>query len=468
MSAMLRAFRKKYIGDSAFYRLVLAVAVPILIQNAITNFVSMLDNIMVGQVGTEQMSGVAIVNQLLFVYNLCIFGGLAGAGIFTAQYFGRGDQEGVRHTFRYKIILGLLVTGIATALLVAAGDSLISLYLQGEADGGDVGAALHWGREYLRVMLLGLPPFMAVQIYATTLRECSETVLPMKAGITAVLINLCFNYLLIYGKFGFPQLGVTGAAVATVIARYVEALIVVVWTHRHTDRNPWAKGVYRTLRVPRQLAWEYTVKGSPLLFNEALWSIGQSFLVQCYSVRGLNVIAAQNIANTFGNLFMIAFFTMGSAVSIIVGQLLGAGRMEEAKDKDNKLIFTSMLIALGVAVVYYLAAPLFPQLYNTTDAVRSLATRFMRTSCFFMVQMAFLHTTYFTLRAGGRTVITFFFDCGSTWVLSVPIAFCLTRFTNLDVIWVYALVMMGDWIKCALGYVLLRRNVWLRNIVESH
>ena len=101
MSAMLRAFRKKYIGDSAFYRLVLAVAVPILIQNAITNFVSMLDNIMVGQVGTEQMSGVAIVNQLLFVYNLCIFGGLAGAGIFTAQYFGRGDQEGVRHTFRY-------------------------------------------------------------------------------------------------------------------------------------------------------------------------------------------------------------------------------------------------------------------------------------------------------------------------------------------------------------------------------
>ncbi len=468
MQSLFASFRKKYIGDRAFYHLVLAVAVPILVQNAITNFVSMLDNVMVGQVGTEQMSGVAIVNQLLFVYNLCIFGGLAGAGIFTAQYFGRGDQEGVRHTFRYKIILGLLITGVALALFIGADDKLISLFLQGEADGGDVAAALHWGRQYLRVMLLGLPPFMAVQVYASTLRECSETVLPMKAGITAVLINLCFNYLLIYGRLGFPEMGVVGAAVATVIARYVEAAIVVIWTHRHRERNPWVRGIYQTLRVPGHLVKEYTVKGSPLLFNEALWSIGQSFLVQCYSVRGLNVIAAKNISNTFGNLFMMAFFTMGSAVSIIVGQLLGAGKMEEAKDRDNKLIFTSMLIALSISVVYASIAPLFPKLYNTSDAVRELATRFMRMEALFMVQHAFLNATYFTLRAGGRTVITFIFDCGSTWVLSVPIAFLLTHFTQLDVVYVLMFVMMGDWVKCVLGYVLLRKNVWLRNIVEEH
>ena len=128
---MTGSLRGKFIGDKAFYRMVLAIAVPIMIQNGITNFVSMLDNIMVGQVGTEQMSGVAIVNQLIFVYNLCIFGGLSGAGIFTAQYFGQEDAEGIRHTFRYKIWMGLILTILAIGIFLFAGGNLIQLYLDG-------------------------------------------------------------------------------------------------------------------------------------------------------------------------------------------------------------------------------------------------------------------------------------------------------------------------------------------------
>ena len=137
---------KKFIGDRSFYRMVLSIAVPIMIQNGITNFVSLLDNIMVGQIGTEQMSGVAIVNQLIFVYNLCIFGGLAGAGIFTAQYFGQRDEEGIRHTFRYKIWMAALLTGAAVLLFLFAGENLIQLYLNGSSDGGDLAAALQYGK----------------------------------------------------------------------------------------------------------------------------------------------------------------------------------------------------------------------------------------------------------------------------------------------------------------------------------
>lgn len=230
---MTGSLRRKFIGDKAFYRMVLAIAVPIMIQNGITNFVSMLDNIMVGQVGTEQMSGVAIVNQLIFVYNLCIFGGLSGAGIFTAQYFGQEDAEGIRHTFRYKIWMGLILTILAIGIFLFAGGNLIQLYLNGDSNGGDLSTALSSGTRYLYIMLLGLPAFMVLQVYASTLRECGETVVPMKAGITAVLVNLIFNYLLIYGKFGFPKMGVAGAAIATVLSRYVEVCIVVSWTHRH-------------------------------------------------------------------------------------------------------------------------------------------------------------------------------------------------------------------------------------------
>ena len=168
---MFQKFRRKYIGDRAFYAMVLGIAVPIMIQNGITNFVNLLDNIMVGQLGTEQMSGVSIVNQLIFVYNLCIFGGLSGAGIFTAQYYGQKDDEGIRHTFRYKIWMAVILTAVVMAVFLLHGGSLIQLYLNGSSDGGNLKAALNYAHTYLLIMLIGLPAFMILQVYASTLRE---------------------------------------------------------------------------------------------------------------------------------------------------------------------------------------------------------------------------------------------------------------------------------------------------------
>ena len=314
---MLKTWKEKFIGDKAFYKMVLLIAVPIMIQNGITNFVNLLDNIMVGQIGTEQMSGVAIVNQLIFVYNLCIFGGLSGAGIFTAQYFGQKDQEGIRNTFRFKIWMAVLITIFAIVIFIFGGSQLISLYLN-DSSSGDLAATLIYGQLYLKIMLSGLPGFMLVQIYSSTLRECGETVVPMKAGIIAVITNLIGNYLLIYGKFGFPQLGVAGAAIATSLSRYVEALIVVGWTHYNKEKNPYIVGLYRTMMIPRSLIKSIIVKGMPLLLNETFWSMGMAALIQCYSVRGLHVVAAINISNTIGNLFNVSFIAMGSAVAIIM------------------------------------------------------------------------------------------------------------------------------------------------------
>ncbi|MCI8287824.1 MAG: MATE family efflux transporter, partial [Lachnospiraceae bacterium] len=433
--------------------MVLAVAVPIMIQNGITNFVGLLDNIMVGRVGTEQMSGVAIVNQLLMVYYLCIFGGLAGAGIFTAQYFGQKDDEGIRHTFRYKFWMALILTTGAVLLLLTAGSSLIQMYLNGSNDGGDLAAALHYGKNYLQVMLLGLPAFMMLQIYVSTLRECGETVVPMKAGIAAVAVNLCLNYLLIYGKLGLPALGVVGAAVATVISRYVEAAVVILWTHGHREKNPYITGIYRTLKVPGHLVGKFFIKGAPLLVNETLWSSGMAMLTQCYSVRGLSVIAGLNIANTINNMFNVVFIALGDAVAIIIGQLLGAGKMKEARDTDNKIIAFSVTCCIGVAILMVFIAPLFPQLYKTTDEVRTVAVQFILAQAVFMPQAAFMHATYFTLRSGGKTIVTFLFDSVFVWCVSVPVAFCLSRMTALPVIAIFAMVQIADWIKCIIGFV---------------
>ena len=334
-TGILTKAKKKFIGDKAFYRYLIFLAFPMIVQNGITSFVSFLDNIMVGQIGTEPMSGVAIVNQLFFVFNICIFGGVSGAGIFSAQFFGKGDFEGQKYTFRFKLYACLLITAIACVLFHFLDEPLISLYLN---DGGSVGntrLALSYGKEYLAIMIFGLLPFAVSQTYVSTIRETGQTFVPMVSGIVAVITNLVLDYVLIFGAFGAPELGVAGAAIATVIARYTECLIVVVWAHRHLYKTPYLLGVYTGLRLPGAILVDIFRKGLPLMFYEMLWAVGMAVIVQCYAVRGLEVVAAQNISSTISNLFNIVYLQLGGCISIVVGQLLGAGRLEEARDKDN-------------------------------------------------------------------------------------------------------------------------------------
>ena len=461
------SIRKKLIGDKAFYRLALSVAVPIMIQNGITNFVGLLDNIMVGRVGTEQMSGIAIVNQLLFVFNLAIFGSISGAGIFCAQFFGCKDHKGVRHTFRFKVYICTAIVLIGILVLFFFGENLILMYLHGEGNEQALQAALGYGKEYLFVMLFGLLPFGVEQVYTSTLRECGETMVPMKAGVIAVFVNLILNYLFIFGKLGFPVLGVVGAALATVISRYVQAAIVVIWTHTHTDCMPFIVGAYRSPRIPPQLAGSIAIKGTPLMVNEILWAAGMAMLMQCYSVRGLDVVAALNISTTISNLFNVVFIAMGSAISILVGQLLGAGKMEEAKDMDTKLIAFSVMSCVAIGLVLIALAPLFPMLYNTTAKVKELAAWFIRIAAACMPIAAFMHATYFTLRSVGKTVITFLFDSVFVWCASIPLAFVLSRHTTLNIIPLYLFCQLIDLIKCVIGFVLVKKGVWIQNIVKG-
>ena len=345
---------------------------------------------------------------------------------------------------------------------------MILLYLHDEGDTAQsLDAALHYGREYLQVMLVGLLPFGVEEAYASTLRECGETKLPMTAGIVAVFVNLIFNYFLIFGTFGFPKLGVVGAAIATVLSRYIQMLIVIVWTHRHTEQMPFANGVYRKLSIPGKLVIRIIVKGLPLMMNEILWAAGMAVLNQCYSLRGLDAVAGLNIASTITNLFNVVFIAMGSAVSIMVGQLLGANKMEEAKDTDTKLIVFSVVSCMVIGSILIVLAPLFPMLYNTTEQVRTLATGFIRVGAACMPLYGFMHAAYFTLRCGGKTLITFCFDSVFLWFVSTPVAFCLSRYTMLPILTLYLCVQLIDLIKCCIGFVLVKKGVWIHRIVAE-
>ena len=459
---------QKYVGDRAFYRRVMAVALPIVIQSAITNFVSLLDNIMVGQIGTLPMSGVSIVNQLLFVFTLCIFGATSGAGIFTAQFHGSRDTQGVRHTFRYKICICLLLSVAGIGVFLAGGDSLIGLYLQGDGSPADAAAALSYGREYLTVMLVGLVPFAISNAYASTLRETGQTVVPMVGGVAAVFVNLILNYILIFGKFGAPPLGVAGAAWATVVSRYVELAIVAGWTHLHGEKCAFIRGAFRSLRIPGKLLKDIIAKGLPLLVNESLWSMGMAMLNQCYSTCGLDVVPAANISSTVYNLAGVGYMAMGNAVGIIMGQMLGAGAKEaEVRDTNRKLIATSCCVGLIFGGVMAAISGIFPGLYNTTQDVRTLAAWLICISAVMMPFNAYTNAAYFTLRSGGQTFVTFLFDSCFVWGACVPLAYCLSRFTDLPILPLYAICQATDFIKSAIGAALLKKGVWIKNLTAK-
>ena len=456
---------KKFSADKALYKRFFVIAIPIIIQNGITNFVSMLDNIMVGQVGSLQMSGVSIVNGLMFVYSLCVFGASSGAGIFTAQFFGSEDHEGVRYTFRFKVLICTVLSLLAAVFFYVLGTPLISLYLQGEGDPADAALVLQYGLDYLYMTFWGFVPFAISNAYGSTLRETGETTVPMVAGVVAVFVNLVLNYVLIFGHFGAPVMGVRGAALATAISRYVELAIMVVWTHRHKHICVFIQGAYRSLYIPAALLKKIAVKGMPLLLNEGLWSGGMAFLNQCYSTCGLDVVPAMNISSTIFNLASVAFIAGGNAVGIMMGQMLGARHSaDQIRDYNRKLISANVVIGFVFGILLAAVSKVFPMIYNTTDAVRRIATWLICVCAVTMPVHSYLNATYFTLRSGGKTLITFIFDSGYVWCCMIPVAFILSRFTDLPILPLYIICQSLDLIKCVIGSRMLKNGSWIQNL----
>ena len=463
----IRAYAKSFIGDKAFYRRVLSVSLPIMIQMGITNFVNLLDNIMVGRLCTESMSGVSIVNQFIFIFNLLIFGAISAAGIFTSQYHGLGDVKGERNTFRLKFLINFVAGVVGTVVFLLLDEQLIDLFLHEGSESGDLALTLSEGQAYLAVMLFGFLPYAISQVYASTMRETGETVMPAVASSLAVIVNFCLNFVLIFGHFGAPAMGVRGAALATVISRFAELAILAVWTHTHKERCPFIKGAFRSLSVPRELTKQIALKGLPLMANEVLWALAMTMRNQCYSVRGLDVVGAQNIYSTLFNLFNVVYMAIGSSIAIIVGSMLGAGKVEEARDTDRKMIAFSVTCGSLLCGALIIAAPYFPLVYETTDSVRSLATYMIIVSALLTPFCAYAHASYFTLRSGGRVIVTFLLDSGFMWAIAVPMTFVLINFTDLSILWIFPICQGAEILKAFISHFLIRSGSWARQLVGN-
>lgn len=454
----------KYFGDKKFYINTLTLVIPIIIQNLITNFVSMLDNIMVGQLGTCQMNGVSIINQYIFIFNISVFGCIAGPSIFGSQFFGRGDTKGQRDSFRFRLLVSSVFLLIAFAILTLFPTELINLFISPDDSPQMRIATLSFATEYMWIIMFSLPPFIISQVYSSTLRECGNTKVPMYSSLAAVIVNLVLDYALIFGELGCPRLGVAGAAIATAIAKLIEACIVVFWVHIHAIDNKYIIGAYKSFKIAPKLFKEMTRKSLPLLFNEILWVIGISATAQCFSVRGLDVVAARNIAGTITNLFGVVYIQLGTGIGLIVGSTLGAGKTEEAIDEARKLRVFSIIVGLFVCICMLPFAWFFPDIYNTQQNIRHLAGFIIIVHSFAMPLWAYSNACYFELRSGGQTFVTFLFDFVFTWVLMIPLTVYLSYFTTVDIHIIIAVTAYIEIIKTIIGYYLTKSRMWVKTI----
>lgn len=446
---------KSFFGTKKFYRSLIAITIPIMIQQGLTSIVSVLDNVMVGQLSENAIAGVAIANQILFVCFAALMGGLSGPSIFVSQYHGAKDHAKLQQSFRTKAIFAFGIVVVFFILYLAFGNFFIHQYLKDEL-------SIIESSKYFKIIIFSIIPLGFVQLYGSSFREIGQPKIAMYCGLVTIFLNAGLNYILIFGHLGLPALGVQGAAIATVVARSIEAVLLV--SVAHLGKFSFATHVYRHFHIAKTLLVRIVKKGLPLLGNEIAWSGGMSVLILMYAMRGNQAIAAFTISSTVSNLFYTVFAGLATGIAVFVGSELGANRLDEASSNARKILVFGCLVGMGAGLVLFITAAYVPLLYNVDESVRHTATSLMRVVSVLIPIFAVNVGCFFILRAGGSSLVTFLFDSGSMWLFAVPLAFVLARYTHVSIVYMYLFVQSLDFIKMFFGIYLVSKKRWVRNL----
>lgn len=449
---------KHLIGDKSFYKRLIAVALPIVVQQLITSSVQLVDNIMVGSLGEQAIDSVAVVNQLYFIIILMCFGALGGAGVFTAQYFGSKDYDKLKQTFRFKVITALLLVTMAFVVLTFFGEFFIGLFTENPE-------IIAGGLSYLSIVRFSMFPWALSVAISFTFREVGITKPLLRISLITIITNTFLNFLLIFGHLGFPEMGIEGAAIATLISRCLEGgLFVVLLMKKGQSFNSNLKDLFK---IDASVLKAIIIMALPLMLNEILWSTGSTVFIEAYSTRGDNAYAAANITAAISQLVFVIFGGISTGIAVMVGNTLGENKLKEAKDNANKLIFASVISAFCMGILLFILSYFIVDIYDVLDETKAYAAFNIRVNALIIPVLAFNVSMYFTLRAGGDTRSTFLMDSGYMWVVQVPIAFILSRFTELPVTMLFLIIQCLEVPKMGFAYARYKKEHWVRNLAAA-
>lgn len=446
---------KRFIAPTSFYKKVLLVAIPFMLQQLITSSLNLVDNLMIGQLGGIALGGVAITNRFFMIAIFATFGVTGAASIFVAQYFGAKDEENIKQAFRYSLISVYLVIIPFIALGLIAPQSVLGFFSQ------DV-AILQAGSEYIRIVVFAYIPLGLTFALASAMRSVGETKIPLFISIVAVSMNAILNYVLIFGHFGFPRLGVAGAAYATVISRSFE--MIVMLGSLKIKQFSFSTKISQIFHISSYNLKKITIKALPLTINEFLWAGGMATLFRLYATRGSEVIAGLSIASTTADLFFVLFGGMAVATTVMISQPLGANDLEEARNRGYYMLGFSAVLALFLGSLMFFSSMIVPQFYEVTQVEREIASSVIRVmSMMFVIYMSTAEC-YFILRSGGDMKSTLIMDSVFMWVVNVPVVFVVAYYTNWPILAVYLAGQSTDFLKLLVSYALVKKEKWVKNL----
>lgn len=450
-------------GPASFYKSAMTLALPVMAQSLIQNLVSLIDNFMVSGLGDVKMSGVNISGQLLFVFMVLLNAVCGAGGIYLTQFFGAKNRHGMQQAVCFK----LLVTGgmflLYTLVTMVVPRTFLRLMIVGNTQAGQI---LDAAQEYMFLMgFMGAPMTISV-IIASSLRETGEVKAPLVISIIATLINTFFNWIMIYGNLGMPRLEVRGAAYATIIARVSEMLIYLLYIRRR--RPDFMPDMDAIRHIDWHLFGQIIKKGSMVIFSEMLWVVSETITTALYNGRGgADVVSGMSSSFAIANLYFVAFGGVYTATSVIIGKLLGEGKLAEARQKKTWLFSGSAVFGLFMTGFGLATMPLIPLVFGAlSQEAQGICRSMVFWMALFMPVWVFNNTEFAVSRAGGDTMMGMLID-GVGALVVVPMMFVLAIFTGVGPVSMYVLVKLVDVVKTTAAWAWLKKERWLVNLTTK-
>lgn len=446
---------KKFFGNKAFYLATMSIALPIMAQQFVTSFVNLIDNIMLGSVGSLALTSVTVANRVYLIFNSTMFGICGAAGIFIAQYYGAKDREKCQKILNINLTCGLIVASLFVIALLVIPRQLMEIFTSNPV-------VIEESLKYIQFALLTYIPYALSFSIMMALRAVGINKIQLFVGTVSVVINTTLNYMLIFGHFGFPALGVQGAAIATAIARFVEMFIYLVILIRR--KHLFYISLFELIHLDTRLIRSMVRKAIPLTVNEIFFSLGLAMIFLSYMRCDENLISAISVVDTVMQIAFIVFGGLSSAVSILIGNRLGANQINEAKENANKLLMFGAIVAIVIGSVLSLVAPFIASFYNVEDMIKQTIVTLLRIKSVLLPVYVYNVCIFFTLRAGGDTFSTMLMDSGFLWCAGVLISTIVSMFFDIPLVYLYIIVESCDVLKFFVATYFYKKGRWAKNM----
>ena len=455
LTARIQSIRK----DHAFLRKTIMLAGPVAIQGFLNNILNMIDSLMIGSLGETPIAAVGLANKVFFVFSLLCFGICSGSGILSSQYWGKGDVKKIRKVLGISLILGVIGSLVIAIPSIFMPEMVMRIFTPKKE-------TIAIGASYLAIVAFSYPINAISQCYITILRSMNEVKAPVIISFLSLFVNAGINYMLIFGKFGMPELGAAGAAIGTLIARIFECATILIVLHM--KRHQLVGKIVELFQFEREFVIYFIKTALPVIVNEFMWGLGVTMYSLVYGRMGDNAVAAITITQTFEQLFSVVFQSISSSTAVILGNELGAGRLSKAEEYAKNFMFMQVVLTIIVGAVLYLMRWPIIHLYNITPEVqRYVALCFVSFICYMPSKMFNYVNIVGVLRSGGDTISCLILDSTGVWCIGIPMAVLGGLVLKAPIYIVYAMVLSEEIYKTIFGFLRYKKKKWLRNLVTS-